>query len=198
MRLFHVPNSRSQRVLWLLEEVGEPYELTFLGNRASRVADQEHIARHPLGRVPVLEDGGQSIFESAAICLYLADKYPAAGLIAPTGTAERGLDYQWVVFGHSELEWRTVMIHTLDADSDAARDVKEALAAAVDVVEQALAGHEFLVADRFGVADIVISSVLSRIQRLSLMELPERVSSYLDAIDDRPAKQRAIAVNPAA
>jgi len=93
-----VPNSSSQRVLWLLEETGEPYELTILGDRQSRLADPEHMRRHPLGRVPVLDDDGNHIFESGAICLYVADKYPQAGLLPPSGTPDRGLVYQWSLF----------------------------------------------------------------------------------------------------
>jgi glutathione S-transferase len=102
VRLYHVPKSRSQRVLWLLEEVGEPYELTILGDRKARLADPEHLRRHPFGRVPVLEDDGVNIFESGAICLYIADKYPQAGLLPTSGT-DRGLAYQWSFFAYTEL-----------------------------------------------------------------------------------------------
>ena len=85
MHLFHAPNTCSQRVIWLLEKVGVPYELTVLGDWRARLADPEQKRRHPLGRVPVLEDGGVHIFESGAICLYMADKYPRAGASPGTG-----------------------------------------------------------------------------------------------------------------
>src|SRR5579884_1362438 len=105
MRLYHVPNSSSQRVLWLLEETGQPYELTILGDRASRVADPEHMARHPMGRIPVLQDAdGRFLFEGVALCLQIADLYPDAGLIPPVGTHERGLVYQWTSFAITEIQ----------------------------------------------------------------------------------------------
>src|ERR1700733_12052807 len=102
-RLYYMPRTRSSRVLWLLEEIGAPYELTEItgGQRRS----PEHLGRHPLGRVPALELGdGTTMFESAAICLQLADLHPESALNAPLGSSERGLVYQWVVFGMTELE----------------------------------------------------------------------------------------------
>src|SRR6201996_2880959 len=102
-RLYYMPRTRSSRVLWLLEEIGQPYELSEIAGAQRRSA--EHLRRHPLGRVPALELGdGTFMFESAAICLQLADLNPGAGLIGPVGSSARGLVYQWVVFAVSELE----------------------------------------------------------------------------------------------
>ena len=102
MRLYHVPSSRSTRVLWLLEEIGRPYELTVMKGE-DRQTD-EHRRRHPLGRVPVVEDDEGFLFESAALCLQLADLYPDAQLNWSLGTHERGLVYQWTLFAMTELE----------------------------------------------------------------------------------------------
>ncbi len=105
MRLYHAPGSRGTRVVWTLEEIGEPYEVAIV-TREDRSSD-EHRRRHPLGRVPALElDDGRTMFESAAICLHLADLYPDAGLIAPVGTFERALTYQWSVCAMTEVEKR--------------------------------------------------------------------------------------------
>src|ERR1700733_4974109 len=96
-RLYYMSRTRSSRVLWLLEEIGAPYELTEISGAQRRSA--EHLGRHPLGRVPALELGdGTTMFESAAICLQLADLDPGAGLIGPVGSSERALVSQWVVF----------------------------------------------------------------------------------------------------
>jgi glutathione S-transferase len=87
----------------MLEEIGERYDLTEVAGAERRSA--EHLRRHPLGRVPALELGdGTTMFESAAICLQLADLYPAARLIPPAGSSERALVYQWVLFAVAELE----------------------------------------------------------------------------------------------
>lgn len=102
-RLFCMPRTRSSRVLWLLEEIGAPYDLTEIRGAHRRSA--EHLLRHPLGRVPALHLGdGTTMFESAAICLQLADLNPSAGLIGPVGSTARALVYQWVAFAVSELE----------------------------------------------------------------------------------------------
>jgi glutathione S-transferase len=87
MRLYHLPPSRSTRVLWLLEEIGQPYELTLMKGE-DRQTD-EHRRRHPLGRVPVLEDDEGFLFESAALCLHLADLYPDAQLNRSLRTSGR-------------------------------------------------------------------------------------------------------------
>jgi glutathione S-transferase len=102
-RVFYMPRTRSTRVLWMLEEIGKPYDAVQVARDDRR--SPEHLARHPLGRVPVVElDDGSHLFESAAICLQLADLYPDAGLIPPVGSQERGLVYQWVLFAVNELE----------------------------------------------------------------------------------------------
>ena len=101
-RLYYMPRTRSSRVLWLLEEIGGAYELVQLPGAERR--SEEHLRRHPLGRVPALELGyGTMMFESAAICLQLADLNPDAGLIPPVGSADRALVYQWVLLGMTEL-----------------------------------------------------------------------------------------------
>ena len=195
MRLFHVPNSSSQRVVWMLEELGEPYELVILGDRASRFADREHMARHPMGRVPVLEDDDGPVFESGAICLYLADRYPQAGLLPPAGTHGRGLVFQWSFFAYTELQARALQIR-LAGSPEAAEAPTKALREAVDAVDRALEGKEFLVGDRFSVADLLVGTALSAARRLGAVELPTQAARYLDALESRPAKQRADARNP--
>jgi glutathione S-transferase len=195
MRLFHVPNSSSQRVVWMLEELGEPYELVILGDRASRLADREHMARHPMGRVPVLEDDSRPVFESGAICLYLADKYPQAGLLPPAGSYERGLVFQWSFFAYTELQARALQIRLAGSPEDAEAATK-ALREAVDAVERALQGKGFLVGDRFSIADLLVGTALSAARRLGGVELPAQTGRYLQALESRPARQRADARNP--
>jgi glutathione S-transferase len=194
MRLYHVPNSNSQRVLWLLEEVGEPYELTILGDRQSRLADPEHMRRHPFGRVPVLEDDGIHIFESGAICLYIADKYPQTGLLPASGT-DRGLAYQWSLFAYAELMAKLGQVR-LAGSPEAEKIAKDSLQEPIDAVAAALQGRDFLVGDSFTVADLLVATALGLIRRLNIAELPPDIVRYLDALEQRPAKQRSDARNP--
>jgi Glutathione S-transferase, N-terminal domain len=103
MRVYHREHAgRPIRVAWMLEELGEPYEITMMTREESK--GEGHRARHPLGRVPVLEDEEGFIFESAAICLHLADLHPDAALAPAPGTHDRALLYQWTIFAPAELE----------------------------------------------------------------------------------------------
>jgi glutathione S-transferase len=191
-RVYHVPQSRSARILWTLEELGEPYDVTVLEGDERR--GPAHRARHPLGRVPVIEDSGEMLYESAAIVLALADRYPDAGLGFPLGSRERELVYQWVLFAMLEIEVPTVTAR------DAATDDPERAAAATErvvqaaaVAEQALRGREFVVGERFSAADIVLGSVLAFARRVLTLEgLPE-VERYLEALAARPARLAAYA-----
>ena len=193
MRLYHAPGSRSARVLWLLEETGAPHDLTIM-TREDRDSPA-HLERHPLGRVPVLEDEHGFMFESAALALQLADLNPDAGLIPPVGTRDRGLVYQWVLFGMSELEAPGGDAFRLrETDPERAATALDRYRKAVRVIENALDGHDYLVADGFSVADLVVGSVTAGVRRLELVDEFPNVARYLDRLEARPARQRAYAV----
>jgi glutathione S-transferase len=197
MLLYHRPGSRSARVRWLLEEIGAPYELITLDAESKQSA--EHRSRHPLGRVPAIDDGEGFVFESAAILLQLADLHPDARLIAPIGTHERALVYQWFSFGLAEVERPGLELFAARRRSDAQAEVEplERFLAAAAVVEQALDGHDYIVADRFSVADILCAGVLGIARRLELLETLPQIAAYLERLDARPARQRAYSDLPA-
>ena len=154
-----MPRTRSSRVLWLLEEIGAPYDLTEIKGAQRR--SEEHLLRHPLGRVPALELGdGTTMFESAAICLELADLNPEAGLIGPVGSSARGLVYQWVVFAVSELEGPLFRWIRELSDGISDSPARDRFAAAADAIQSALGDRDWLVDDRFSVADVMCASVL--------------------------------------
>ena len=192
MRLYHLPPSRSARVLWLLEEIGEPYDLTVLKGE-DRQTD-EHRLRHPLGRVPVLEDDEGFLFESAALCLQLADVYPDAQLNWPLATHERGLVYQWTVFAMTELEPAIVEVRRHREDDPArAQAGVERFETAAAAVEQALDGHDYLVGGRFSVADLVCGAVLIFAKGSGLTDELPNITAYLERLEARPARRRATA-----
>ena len=142
-RLYYMPRTRSRRVLWLLEEIGAPCELTQIAGAQRQSA--KDLRRHPLGRVPALElADGTTMFESAAICLQLADLNPDAGLIPPLGSAARAHVYQWVVFRMTALEgplfrWiRELGESTIDSTA------RDRFAEAAKALETALDAREWL------------------------------------------------------
>jgi glutathione S-transferase len=189
MRLYHMPGSRSTRVLWMLEEIGVPYEVTLMTREDRKTA--EHIVRHPLGRVPVVElDDGSLLFESAAICIQLADLHPDAGLIPPAGSPARGRVYQWCLFAMTELE--PPVFHWMTARREGADQAVPAehyhLAAAV--LDAALADREWLLGS-FSVADVICASVAGITHRAELTYEPQRVRAYVERARARPANQRS-------
>jgi glutathione S-transferase len=193
VRLYHVPGTRSTRVLWLLEEIGAPYELTAMTREERQTP--EHRRRHPLGRVPVLEDEDGFVFESAALCLQLADLHPEAQLIPPLGTHERALIYQWTVFAMSELEPAIIEARHGDDDPARAQAGAERFQAGAQAVEQALEGHDYLVADRFSVADLVCGAVLIFGKSAGLTNNLPNINAYLARLEARPARTRATTIN---
>ncbi len=190
MRVFHREHAgRPIRAAWALEEVGEPYELVMVTR-----GDEEHRGRHPLGRVPALEDDQGIIFESAAICLHVADLHPEAGLTAAPGTHERALAYQWAVFAPAELEPPLIeaAIHA-KTDPERSATARKRFDAGMAAVSGALGDDEYLVAGRFGVADIMVGSALGWVARAGLEDtLPENIRAYVARLTARPAYQRAL------
>ena len=191
MRVFHRPTSRSHRVVWMLEEVGAPYEVT-LFTRADALTD-EHRERHPLGRVPVLEIDGKFVFESAALCMHLADCYPEAGLIPPPGSEERAYVYQWALFAMTEIEpW---LVASNRAEDDEGREAARAgFRAAAGVLEDTLEGHEYLIADSFSVADVIAGSVAGDGGPRGLLDGLPNVTAWAERLRARPARVRTDAI----
>ena len=193
-RLYYVPRTRSSRVLWLLAEIGAPYDLTKLAPEER--ASVEHLARHPLGRVPALElDDGTVMFESAAICLQLADLHPDAGLIPPLGSGERALVYQWVLFAMSELEaplYRWIREPVGDSADPSSR---ERFAQAAAALETALNDRDWLVGDRFTVADVLCASVLGSAHSRGLLGAWPGLQAYVERGEARPAFVAAAAIS---
>lgn len=194
MRIYHSPQTRSTRVVWTLEEIGEPYDVTIL-TREERQADA-HRKLHPLGRVPVLEHGQGILLESSAQCLHLADVHPEAKLVWPIGSRERALVYQWLFFGMLELEMPIIdVMRYREEQPPLAEAATERFTACAALVERALDGHEYLVGDRFSVADIVTGGgVLGFARHMGLVDDFPRIGAYVDRLDARPARQRALAV----
>jgi glutathione S-transferase len=194
VRLYHVPNTRSNRVLWLLEEIGAPYDLTLM--TADERRGEEHVTRHPLGRVPVVEDEDGFVFESLAILLHIADLHPEAGLIPPVGSHDRALVYQWSVFGMTELEPAVVEVFIARRAEDQERIDKgvESFREATAVVEDALDDGDYLVGGEFTVADLVCGAVLLFGRRAELTDGLPRIADYLARLEARPARERANAI----
>jgi glutathione S-transferase len=178
-------------VIWTLEEVGAPYELTVMTREEGR--GEEHRRRHPLMRVPVLEDDEGFLFESAALCLHLGDLHPEAELVPPLGTHDRALVYQWACFAPAELEPPLFEAWTqAERDPERAAGARERFRAAAGAVADGLDGNEHLVGERFSVADILVASAVMFTTRAGITDdVPPSLMDYAGRLAQRPAFQRA-------
>jgi glutathione S-transferase len=199
--LYHSAQSRSIRPRWLLEEIGTPYETVHLSLQAGDQRKPEYLKINPNGAVPALVDGDVKLFESGAICQYLADRFPEKRLAPPVGTPARGYYYQWIHFAMSALEppLLTIFLHTM-MKPEAERipqlvgPAREQLRAALGVLEHALTGRAFLVGDEISAADVMVASTLAWAQMLGLIDAgTPATAAYLGRCMGRPAFQRATA-----
>lgn len=191
LKLYWSPRSRSFTTLWLLEEAGQPYEkvLTDISTGAQKQPD--YLKINPMGKVPALVDGDVAIAESAAICAYVAERFPQAKLAPPLGDPGRGKYLQWLFFAPSCIEPAILQAYTkleIPPMSAAWGSTTQTF----DVLEQALDKGPWLLGNDFSAADIAIGSGLNFAIRLFKM-VPTRPAfdRYLDACVARPAFQRA-------
>ena len=164
--------------------------------RGAQRRSEEHLLRHPLGRVPALQLGdGATMFESAAICLQLADLNPDAGLIGPVGSTGRGLAYQWVVFAVSELE--APLFRWIGELGDGVIDspAHDRFADAAAAMQSVLAEGDWVVDGRFSVADVMCASVLQGANARGLLEPWPGLEAYVQRGEARPAYARAVAIS---
>ncbi len=199
LTLYHSPQSRSVRPRWVLEELGVPYETKLVRLDAGEQKTPAYLTLNPNGTVPTLVDGDLVLWESAAICQHLADKFPEQRLAPPVGTPERGKYYQWIHYAMSTIEPPaiTIFLHTIrlpEAERvpqlvDAAR---ESLGSTLGVVNDALAGREWLLGSQFTVADVMVGSTLWWAHMMGLVsDRHPHVAAYLIRCSARPAMQRA-------
>lgn len=196
--LYHSPRSRSVRPRWLLEEIGAEYELVTLDFGKQEHKSPAHRQRHPHGQVPALVDGDLALIESAAICLHLADRFPAAKLAPPLGTPERGRYYQWMVYAIATLEPPVlqVFMHTMqlpEAERSAtlAATARGQFAEVGRVINDGLGANPYLLGEQFGAADVMIGSTLAWASLFGLMDGLPTLAAYVERLVQRPAYQRA-------
>jgi glutathione S-transferase len=199
MKLYGFAGTRSQRALWGLREVDADFEYVSVNLLAGEHKQPEFLRINPAGRVPVLVDGDQIIPESAAIVLYLADKYPEKGLL-PVDLDERAQVYRWTLFAVTELEqplWR-ITRHTFlyppekrsPADIELAKEDFTTMAA---ILDEHLEGREFIVGERLTVADCVTVYLIDWANEVGLLDPFPRLQAYLERLYARPEAPQRIA-----
>ncbi len=195
MKLYFTPRTRSTRPRWMLEELGVSYELVTVDLAAKQNREPGYLRVHPLGQVPALVDGDVTVFESIAICMYLAERYPERGLAPPVLSPLRAPYYQWLLLCPSVIEpaigrWAQHSGEVAEPEREKAR---ARFVEAADVLTRVLATGPHMLGDSFSTVDVVVGSNLNWARRVGLLDGHDVLSGYVDRLLARPAARRAFA-----
>lgn len=196
IKLYGVPRSRALRSLWMLEELGLPYENVKIGTTGD-TRTPEFLRINPNGHVPVLEEDGLILWESLAINLYLARKYDKG--LWPKTVEDEGRAFQWSLWTMTELEEpvltalrNRVLLPPEQRDAQKANDAAQRFVAPLRVLDGALAGKTYLLGETFTVADLNVASVLMLAPLASLdLSGAANAQAWLGRCTSRPALARA-------
>jgi glutathione S-transferase len=191
--VYHHPYTRAASVVWMLEEVGVDHELRFVDVMAGAHKAPEILALNPMGKLPIIQDGDLVVTESAAIALYLADRY-APGRLAPTlDDPARGTYFRWILFAPSVIEPGA-------AGKSSGWQYEESRVgwgnyqAMLDTMESAIGGP-YVLGDTFSMADVVFGGTLRFMLQFKMVEPRPAFVEYAETLAARPALQRADARN---
>ncbi len=194
--LYSHPMSRGRIARWMLEEVGQPYAVEMLDYGTTMKAP-EFLAINPMGKVPALRHGEVVVTEGAAICAYLADAFPQAGLAPPTG--ERGAYYRWLFFGAGPTEAAATNT-MLKVEVPPERRGMAGYGSMDDVLrtlETTLAGREYIAGDAFTAADVVVGAQIGWGMTFGSIEKRPTFEAYWKRLATRPAAARAREIDDA-
>jgi len=201
IRIFHVPRTRSVRVIWLCEELGLDYEAVPVDFSPDFRMSPEWLRMNPVGKVPVLTDGDLTLFESGAMVQYLLDRYGQGALQPVPGTPAHGIYLQWSWFAEAtfarplgEIVNHRRVFAEAEQSSAAIEEMQARARLCIDALDRALAGNAFLLGDDFSAADIMMGYSLMLTDWLVPGEAPANVARYKASLFARPAYQKALAV----
>jgi glutathione S-transferase len=193
LTLYHAPRSRSFRILWLLEELGVPYDTEMVSIRGSDSTGHmpaDYIDIHPHRKVPALVHDGVPVFETPAIALYLTDLFPQAGLGPLPGDRQRGPYLTWLaystgVFEPAMVERAFKTPHQAALGWGSADEVEQ-------VLTRVLMARPFFLGDEFSAVDIVLGGSLQYMMQMKIVPETPVFSAYVERLGNRPAMHRAL------
>lgn len=191
LTLFHAPRSRSSRFIFLLEELGTPYRIERVDIRrgdGSGVADKANP--HPHGKVPAIEDDGVIVFESAAVALYLTDRFPQAGIGPVVGDRLRGAYLTWLAYyaGVMEPAWTSKFMKVEPPRGTAGWVATEEV---MEYVNATLERGPYILGDRFSAVDILVGTTFALFMGSPLLPRTPLLEAYVKRVVERPAFTRA-------
>ena len=200
LTLHFAPNSRAGRIVWLLEELDLPYELNRMDFHPKDLKSDEHRARHPLGRVPVLDDDEIRIWESGAIVEYILERHKNGGLKPVVDSANYPAYLQWFHYCEgmvmppvNTIVVQTVLLPPDRRDETALAQAQKLLTRALAPVDEGLTGKDYLIGD-FSGADIMLGHACFMSNRLGCVtDEMTNLKGYVERVAARPAFQKAMA-----
>ena len=199
LKLHFAPNSRAGRIVWLLEELELPYEINKMAFHPKDLKSDEHRERHPLGRVPVLDDGDIRIYESGAIVEYILERHKNGGLKPEVDSPNYPNYLQWFHYceGMVMPPINTIIVQTIllppeRQDETVLGQAQRLLSKSLAPVEETLEGNDYLIGD-FSAADVMLGhSCFMSIRLGCVNEEMKNLKSYVERITERPAFKTAI------
>jgi glutathione S-transferase len=194
MKIYHASGSRSVRIIWLFEELGLPYEVVQFKLGSAEMRSSKYLKVHPMGRVPALEDGDQTIFESGAIVQYVLAKYGNGALVPEVTSPDFATYLQWLHYAEGMLmpPVNTIVVETVFLSEERRNQVNidratKLLGRMLVAVDGHLEGRDYLAGD-FSGADIMTGHACSVSARLGadISGLPN-VTAYVERLESRPA-----------
>jgi glutathione S-transferase len=195
--LYHCPETRSMRSLWLLNELGAEFRLVEMPFDHKYLRTKEYLAIHPLGRIPCLTDGDLTLFESGAICEYLSEKCDSP-LNRPIGNPERPHWLQWIHFAETMLVHGQNLVQQWIFVSEAERSPvvinleSRRIGKCMDMLERVLADQEYILPSGFSAADTSLGFSVYFVTAFVMFDAHPNVQAYLDRIWARPAFQKSM------
>ncbi len=194
MKFYWCPKTRSSRVAWMLEELGRPYEPVHVDIRSDEAKPAEFLAASPMGKVPAIADGEVRMAESAAICLYLADRYSVGNLAPAVDSDDRGRFLYWMYFTPAVIE---------PAMAEKFNNVKTNPQSAgwgdfdsmIATLTKGLADGPWIMGDHFSAADVMVGSSVVFMRMFKILPDSPELNAYADRCLARPAYQAALAMD---
>ena len=199
LKLHFAPNSRAGRIVWLLEELELAYDLNKMAFHPKDLKSPEHRERHPLGRVPVLDDGDIRIYESGAIVEYILERHKNGGLKPASDAAEFPAYLQWFHYCEgmvmppvNTIIVQTVLLPPERRDETALGQAQRLLGKALQPIDDALKGKDYLIGS-FSAADVMLGHACYMSNRLGCVtDAMASLKAYVERIEARPAFKTAI------
>ena len=193
LKLYHASPSRSSIVLWMLEELGEPYELELISLKDGENLKPTYLAVNPMGKVPTLVDEGVAITEVAAICCHLADKYPRAALAPAINDPLRGPYLHWLFWEPSCLEPAIIDHHLKRAPGPRGMMGWIDYETTIDILAAGVAKGPWIMGERFTAADVVVGAGVNWGLMFGTIPMRPELEAYAERLRARPAMQRSMA-----